>query len=368
MYRLNCAALLLGMLFIAGGSGCGSDVTTDLSLAGGAGGAGATGTTTTGPGTTGPATTGPGSGPGGGSDTTGDSFSVSFGPITVQPGTERTQCVVKRLGNPAALHVGQIHNVLNGPSHHLIVYRTADTEEKLEPFDCQPFTDTLDPSKGSPLMITQKHEETLELPKGVAFTLEPNQMIRLEMHYLNTNPAPIDLTGTSTFIPIPDAEFENEADFLFIGDPDIKIPANSAQTLGPIFINLPSNLDGVNFFGITGHTHQWGTNVKVSTSDSKGGTDTPIYDVENWTWSEPATVYLDPPVKLPDAGGFRFSCSWENKSSNTASFGESANDEMCFFWAYYYPSKGAYVCVHTDQVAGGFDLCCPGSPICDQIF
>ena len=32
---------------------------------------------------------------------------------------------------------------------------------------------------------------------------------------------------------------------------------------------------------------------------------------------------------------------------------------MCFFWAYYYPDKGAHVCFHTDQFLGGFDLCCP---------
>ena len=31
-------------------------------------------------------------------------------------------------------------------------------------------------------------------------------------------------------------------------------------------------------------------------------------------------------------------------------FGESANDEMCFFWAYYYPSHGTHVC---GTIAGG---------------
>jgi hypothetical protein len=38
---------------------------------------------------------------------------------------------------------------------------------------------------------------------------------------------------------------------------------------------------------------------------------------------------------------------------------------MCFFWAYYYPDKGPKVCFHTDRVAGGLDICCPGgSPLC----
>jgi hypothetical protein len=41
---------------------------------------------------------------------------------------------------------------------------------------------------------------------------------------------------------------------------------------------------------------------------------------------------------------------------------------MCFFWAYYYPSTGSRVCMHTDKYQGGIDICCPGpSLICDVI-
>ncbi len=295
------------------------------------------------------------------------SFSVTFGPVTVQSGQENTQCVVKRLGNPDMLRVGQIHNVLGESSHHFIVYRTADTVEQTTPFDCQPFVDTLDPSKGSPLMITQKADEVLQLPLGVAFSLDADQMIRLEMHYINTNDGPVDVTGTATFIPIPDAEFMNEADFLFIGNPDVNVPAMSTATLGPTWFALPSMFAGAKFFGITGHTHQWGTNVTVATAPSETGPDTPVYDVPGWNWDEPVTVYADPPFEIPAGGGFRFTCEWNNTSSTSVGFGESANDEMCFFWAYYYPSVGAYVCAHTDQF-GGFDLCCPGSPVCSMLF
>ena len=71
---------------------------------------------------------------------------------------------------------------------------------------------------------------------------------------------------------------------------------------------------------------------------------TSVYDVPNWKWSEPATVKHTPPFTIPTGGGFRFTCTWHNPESDPAAkpvqFGESANDEMCFFWAYYYPSVG----------------------------
>ena len=309
--------------------------------------------------------TGGGDNTGGGAQT--QSFTVTFDPLTVAPGSEDTQCVVKRLGNDTEIHVNEIHNVLPNGSHHLIVYRTADTEERLEPYACQPFADTLDPTKGSPLMVTQKHEEILTLPDRVGFTLQPGVMIRLEMHFLNTTSEPLDVSATSTFKTMDPADFEHEADFLFMGNPDIDIAPMSEASLGPTFLKLPDNLAGSKFFGLTGHTHQWGTNVTVDLADSATGPFTSLYDVPGWQWDEPETVYLDPPVELPDGGGFRFSCEWNNLSANSVGFGESANDEMCFFWAYYYPSQGAFVCAHTDQVQGGYDLCCPGNPFCDML-
>ena len=298
----------------------------------------------------------------------GTTYSLSFGPVTVNPGGENTQCLVLNLGNPLPIHVGSIHNVLSNGSHHMIVYRSTETVEQTTPIDCVPFTDTLDPTKGSTLMVTQKHDDTLELPEGVAFTLDANQMIRLEVHYLEPTPSPLQITASTTFTTMDDSQFQNEADFLFIGDPDITIPPNSSTTLGPIFFALPPEYSGVNFFAITGHEHKLGTNVTVSVATGPTDPGNPVYDVTGWLWSEPATVVASPPFVVPDNGGFRFTCDWTNTTTETVKFGESANDEMCFFWAYYYPSQGARVCMHSDQYQGGLDVCCPGpSLICDLI-
>ena len=296
-----------------------------------------------------------------------ESHSLTFGPVKVSPGDEKTECMVLRLDNATPLHIGQIHNALSDGSHHLIVYRTTDTQEQATPFACQPFSDTLHPEKGSPLMITQKHDETLTFPAGVGVTFDAHQMVRLEMHYINASPNDVMVQSTSTFTSTPDGAFKDEAGFLFVGDPDIKLSPHQKTTVGPVFLKTLPKVDGVNFFGITGHTHQFGTNVSVNVAADKNDMGTPVYDVPGWKWSEPATVYADPPFQIPSGGGFRFSCSWDNTSDATVNFGESANDEMCFFWSYYYPSQGALVCVHSEQVPGGIDLCCPGNPLCSMV-
>ena len=289
---------------------------------------------------------------------------IAFGPVNVPGGVEKTQCITKRLGNSKQLRVNRIQNRHGDASHHLRVYRVADEKEQLTPIDCDPFTDTIDPTKGSPLMVTQKAEEELALPKGVAFTLAPNQMVRLEMHYVNASAEAKSLKATSTFIEIPEPEFKYEADFMFVGNPDIKIPPKSKFTLGPTYLPLPETHEGIHFFAITGHQHKMGKNVRVDVVPAKDGPAKSVYDVKNWLWNEPETVFHDPPFDIPKGGGFRFTCDFENVTDKEVRFGEKANNEMCFFWAYYYPSMGSQVCFHTDQVKNGVDLCCPGDLRC----
>ncbi|MGH7294005.1 MAG: hypothetical protein ACRELB_03680 [Polyangiaceae bacterium] len=297
-----------------------------------------------------------------------ESYTVQFGPITVQPGQENTQCIVVPLGNTAQIHVGQIHDLLGESSHHMILYKVAAQAAQTTPFNCQPFHDTLNPANGNPLIISQKKDDLITLPQGVAFTLDPNQMVRLEMHYINANPnQAVTLVTTSTLTTIPDSAYKYDASFIFIGDPDISIPPSSTYTLGPVYFQMPSQYASSNFFAMTGHEHQWGTKVQIWSATGASDPGTKIYT--NTSWSDPVTTQFTPPFHVSTGGGFKFQCDWDNTSTSTVNFGESAGtNEMCFFWAYYYPANpsGAQVCFHTNKVGGttGVDQCCPGGALC----
>lgn len=289
-------------------------------------------------------------------------FSLSLGPIVVPPGVEKTQCVTKRLGNSAPMKVGSIHNLLIGASHHLIVYRVEDADERLEPYDCEPFADTLSGKNGAPLMITQKHEELLELPKGLGFELAASQMIRLEMHYINPSEKAATIESHSTFHSLAAGQFEHAVGFLFAGTVDVSLPAHKSTQI-QAFVEVPLELYDKHFFGFTGHTHALGTNVLVEMGDRTGPM-RPVYQVDDFSWSEPPTIRHEPALTMPSDGRFRITCDYVNDLDRTVGFGESAHDEMCFFWGYYYPSAGSHVCFHTSR--GGLDInsCCPGGLFC----
>jgi hypothetical protein len=296
----------------------------------------------------------------------GASHVLTWGPITVPPATENTQCVVKRLDNDGTIKVGRIVNDLGLGSHHLIVYRLADGPERTEPFDCDPFVEVLDPTAGAPLAVTQSAAETITLPPGVAFSLTAGQLVRLEIHYINAGLEPIEIGATTTFIEIPEADFRDEADFLFVGNPDIAIPKHEQRTVGPSFLPLPPELTNINVFAITGHQHRFGTGVEIARTDGPDAERVSVYDPPTFRWNEPPTIYHDPPFTMAPGGGFEFTCHFNNTSESDVGFGESATDEMCFFWAYYYPSNGAKVCFHTAQ-RGGIDICCPGGGLCSLL-
>ncbi|MEZ4404611.1 MAG: hypothetical protein R3B06_31615 [Kofleriaceae bacterium] len=293
-------------------------------------------------------------------------YRATWGPYTIPPGVEGTKCVEVKLGNADNIQVHAIHNVLGQASHHFIVYRKAPGPEQLTPYDCQPFTGTLDPNNGAPLMITQRADETLTLPDGVVFTLAPDQLVRLELHFINTSDQPVEVTATAEFQTVLGAS--QEADFIFAGTPDIDLaPTPGVQTVGPVYLPL-IDLAGANVFAITGHTHALGKSVTVATSTSRDDVGTQVYAPANFNWDEPETVYPASPFQIPTDGGFRFSCTYENDTGRRVGFGEGVADEMCFFWLYYYPSQGAKVCVHSDQFNAptGIDVCCP-APAGDAI-
>jgi len=105
------------------------------------------------------------------------------------------------------------------------------------------------------------------------------------------------------------------------------------------------DLSQLQIFAFTSHEHHHGKNVTIWKSTSSDVAAAPkLYSNDSWD---------NPPLKvLPDgqllhfgAGeGFAWQCSYDTTAdTQDLCFGESANDEMCFIWAYYFPSVGRFI-------------------------
>ena len=113
------------------------------------------------------------------------------------------------------------------------------------------------------------------------------------------------------------------------------------STLSPGFYSPPT---GVRVFGLTAHQHRRGTLMTIAKSTGRQDEGQVLVNGQPWD--------NEPFVKFGDANlltftpneGLRWQCHYNNLDSDTIRFGESADsNEMCFLWAYYFPSVGHFI-------------------------
>jgi hypothetical protein len=237
------------------------------------------------------------------------------------------------------VNIVKIHNTLTPASHHFIVTALSDPSAPEQPLQaCKAFRGAL---AGAPLTITQKHDDTVETPQGIGYRFAANQVMHLELHYLNTGDKVLDVKGQSELFAAEPGAMIQEGSVLLVGTTDISVPAHTMKSNTPKYLALPAAFAGVKFYAITGHTHRYGTNVTVSSATAAKQAQDMLYAPEHFDWEAPAMLSLTPHASIPDGGGFLLQCTWNNTGDSDVKFGESANAEMCFFWGYYYPRKDA---------------------------
>jgi hypothetical protein len=274
-----------------------------------------------------------------------------IGPIKALSGFEDTQCITVSLKNPEGAFVRRFRADLGSGSHHMVVYKSNATSESPTPQPCQGFSGLL--SGEHPVFIAQQEKSKLDFPtdeSGVPVGLEiaPDQMVRIELHLINTGSPPIDVTGKLYADTVPLGTKVVPSDLAFWGTQNINIPAHQKWDTG---VKFQKALANSKTFALTTHQHQLGTRMRVwYASDITDVSGTPVTDAQSW--SDPPLEIFTPALDFPDSGngktsskGLAFKCEWDNPTASDVSFGEGFNDEMCFLWQYYYPSQGFQLCV-----------------------
>ncbi len=335
-------ALMLG--------GCGSNNRGGGGGSGGTGGGGGSG-----------GTGGTGGGGGGGGQpglTDGGvpigAFFVTTGQYMVAAGSETVMCSTIRLPTSVDVDVTKIEATITTGGHHLIMYKVNDTTESPTPTKCDSVSNI---TSSVPLIIAQNTDSTLTLPAGVAYHFAAGQMVRLEVHYLNATQNAMTVEGKVTLTPGDAGTTYQQADIMFCGSvsqlSSLGIPPGTSNApLNPGFFAGNSSIDftKIKLFGLTSHQHWTGKEATImkatSASDTSGAM---LYDNTHWD-SAPLKVFDDTSLVTFSAGqGIRWQCTYDTLDAvpaptSTVKFGESARvNEMCFLWAYYYPSAGRFI-------------------------
>jgi hypothetical protein len=245
---------------------------------------------------------------------------------------------VIQLSNTTPQMLRRVHSTITTGSHHLIAYRAPDgTPPQLTPAPCQPFADIT--NGVTPVIIAESSEAEVVYPDQVALPLAANQMIKLEEHFLNPSDATIQSGGTVEFTLVDPDPSLIPANLVLWGSERFQIAAHTAGTADFAHAVMP----GVKVFALTTHEHHFGTLATVGLAANAQAAGTELY--RNTDWEHPPLKALDPPLVFDGTQELRLHCEWFNTSDAPVPFGLSAvTNEMCFFWAYYYPSQGFQVC------------------------
>jgi hypothetical protein len=259
--------------------------------------------------------------------------------LTVDAGTETTQCQFVTMPKGTSYAVSMHHEYTPG-SHHMLLYRTDLTT--IDPSlaglqDCyEGGNGTIMSHVRGVLYGSQEPMGMSMLPAGVGFELQSQEVLLFQVHYLNATTGPLQSKVQVTLHTVPDKQ-PNLAGVLFYYDPFIDVPPMSTATANAR-CTLPQN---ITLLGVFPHYHARGVGYRAFLDlPSQPAAADPFYTSTDWTHPAPWT---GGPMTITQGTAIRWYCDYDNSSSGNEYFqGPSAlTNEMCMFTGAYYPAMDA---------------------------
>lgn len=280
---------------------------------------------------------------------------------------EEENCVFVRTTNTRPLYINRYHGRMRPYSHHLIVTIVDQPKPDIpmgEPVRC----DQTEAIGSRWLLGSQDPQIDLnieglatnhEAPKpgdpeyGLGQLVQPNTVLRIDMHYVNTTDKELLREGWIYLKAVPKEDVVTYVDMLTFFQGAIAIPPNSKGTQTAIArCRVPSDR---HIGMVTGHFHQNGTRFSVW-HEPQGEAPRLVYETNDWDL--PGNAFFSERIENPEVRGggvwgatsgylevkagdyVNFQCEYDNPTGQTVTLGELGADQMCNLFGFYYPSDG----------------------------
>jgi hypothetical protein len=260
----------------------------------------------------------------------------------LQPGQEIYKC--QNFDNPFGGKDTAIQRIVTDMatgSHHLHVYNlTEGTSRTLEDCDISDFH-ALVHAAGSP------HAET-DYPAGMATKIRGNTGLRIQLHYLNTGADVKTVKATLKLSPVDASTVTKWVAQLYLNRVVLSVPPGAGQKVTTT-CSIPATYGGIGLVGGGSHMHMRGVHFVATTNTGVSLADTT-------EWNEPPPLSYTPPVMMNPGDSVTWTCTYDNETGQTLSFGPSASkNEMCIYLARYYSSSAddtQLECQAVSQIGG----------------
>ncbi len=223
--------------------------------------------------------------------------------------------------------ITQVQSISEPGIHHLALFQAFGRNEPDAPHEC----DSLIKETWQPVFVSGTGSKDLALPDGTGFVIQPETQYILQLHLQNATDNAMDVRAGVNLAYAPDASAVMPAGIFAAGREDLSIPP--ASTDYSVTEECRSGRER-HIFAVFPHMHKLGTEFDVSLTSGTGAP-TPLYSVNPWKFGDQPVQMLDQVLEADDK--LTVTCHWNNPGATAVTFGESSDNEMCYFVTFYYP-------------------------------
>jgi hypothetical protein len=248
--------------------------------------------------------------------------------VTLAASSEKYLCWSSLL--PSAFSVIGTETGIQGAGvHHYAVFTSsADLPASPDAYDCS----NMDASWG---LVSGGGRDTpgFDFPQGVGMPLPAGQHIVFQLHLLNSTGASLTLPVQALNLNGSTATGLQTAGLVVAGNLDLSIPPLSSNVQISGGCATPFALQNV--FAVFPHMHQLGTHIAMTITKQAPTTTQTLID-ESWDFGNQGVYAAAGAAAAGDQ--VTVTCTYDNPTNATVTFGESSADEMCLGVLYYYPA------------------------------
>lgn len=277
-------------------------------------------------------------------------YQLESAPVEVAAHSEVQLCSVLRLdpdGDESLAWVNQMESLSSTGTHHMNVvigsfsFLDAFLEEgasaralgaDLGTYDC---ADLPTMELGFPVFPSQRDNQQITLPEGVAAPLPLPLVAVFSHHYVNAGDTPITINAALNLTTVQPDEVVSVAGMVFDSIGDLEVEAGTRQSFARTCV-VDRDVDVAL---VSTHTHEWATCASMNHYDgeSEQVEDTPFY--VNTQWDQPPILHFEPGTFSLKAGdGVHWACHYDNDTDRTLIDDGSAAGEMCVMAAVTWPT------------------------------
>jgi len=252
----------------------------------------------------------------------------------LEPGQERYVCYqFYSPDEPVAItHVEEV----SAPGiHHMFLFQAFGRNEPDAPHEC----DTLIRTTWQPIWVANTGEHALQVPTGAGFVIAPGTQYIVQLHMQNTGDEPLDIRGGLNLTYEHAVDSVTPAGMFGLGSFTLEIPPGATSYQVPVSCTPQKEM---HVFGVLPHMHKLGTKIELDRTPV-GGDASMFYKVDPWEFRDQPLDMVDATISPGEK--LDLTCTYANPYDHAVEYGESSDQEMCFFLLFYYPAPRIDGCV-----------------------